>query len=240
MRVSGHWLRSTITTSLVISLTLPISVFAQQQDPAAQSQPMNSSAQTAPGADASQAGAAQTAGQQGTGESGATQAAPAKPILPVNDGTQPNATPQTETPDKTPKAPLGTAAAPYEKGIGVAASRPAGAVIAPAKQRAHAYYFDPGRSDRSCSGRRGNGRGSFQCESQLSPLDLGVGKIAQFVAVTGAYVCQQTYRSNTRCLSAFLVSMGQARALKSRRCAPTWPKPVCACVSSPSGMMSPA
>jgi hypothetical protein len=30
---------------------------------------------------------------------------------------------------------LGTAVAPYETGIGVAASRPAGAVIAPAKQR---------------------------------------------------------------------------------------------------------
>jgi len=32
-------------------------------------------------------------------------------------------------------APVGTAVAPYEKGVGVAASRPAGAVIAPAKQR---------------------------------------------------------------------------------------------------------
>ncbi len=31
--------------------------------------------------------------------------------------------------------PLGTAAAPYEPGAGVMASRPAGAVIAPAKQR---------------------------------------------------------------------------------------------------------
>jgi hypothetical protein len=34
-----------------------------------------------------------------------------------------------------PPAPVGTAVAPYEKGIGVAASRPAGAVIAPAKQK---------------------------------------------------------------------------------------------------------
>jgi hypothetical protein len=33
------------------------------------------------------------------------------------------------------QAPVGTAAAPYEKSIGVAASRPAGAVIAPGKQR---------------------------------------------------------------------------------------------------------
>ena len=30
---------------------------------------------------------------------------------------------------------MGTAVAPYEKGVGVAASRPAGAVIAPAKQK---------------------------------------------------------------------------------------------------------
>jgi hypothetical protein len=36
---------------------------------------------------------------------------------------------------QAPQAPVGTAAAPYEKPTGVTASRPAGAVIAPAKQR---------------------------------------------------------------------------------------------------------
>jgi hypothetical protein len=36
---------------------------------------------------------------------------------------------------QTQDKPVGTAAAPYEKTTGVAASRPAGAVIAPAKQR---------------------------------------------------------------------------------------------------------
>lgn len=45
----------------------------------------------------------------------------------------PNA-PQGQQQGETP-APVGTAVAPYEKGIGVAASRPAGAVIAPAKQK---------------------------------------------------------------------------------------------------------
>lgn len=35
----------------------------------------------------------------------------------------------------TPQQPVGTAAAPYEKPTGVPGSRPAGAVIAPAKQR---------------------------------------------------------------------------------------------------------
>jgi hypothetical protein len=40
-----------------------------------------------------------------------------------------------EKPQNTTTKPVGTAAAPYEKTTGVAASRPAGAVIAPAKQR---------------------------------------------------------------------------------------------------------
>ncbi len=54
------------------------------------------------------------------------------------------ATPEAQAPSQsstTPAAqqggqqPVGTATAPYEKSIGVPASRPAGAVIAPAKQR---------------------------------------------------------------------------------------------------------
>jgi hypothetical protein len=41
--------------------------------------------------------------------------------------------------------PVGTAAAPYEKTVGVAASRPAGVVIAPAKQRrAHSLLIKVG------------------------------------------------------------------------------------------------
>lgn len=119
MRLPGHRVHSAIAGCLAISLALPFTATAQtQQDPAAQSQPQNPDNNTAPKPDAGQSGA------------------PARPILPVNDGTQQNtATPSTTAPDTTPKAPVGTAAAPYEKGIGVAASRPAGAVIAPAKQR---------------------------------------------------------------------------------------------------------
>ena len=40
-----------------------------------------------------------------------------------------------QQPQNDPQKPVGTAVAPYEKSTGVAASRPAGAVIAPAKQR---------------------------------------------------------------------------------------------------------
>jgi hypothetical protein len=56
---------------------------------------------------------------------------------PTPNGNQPVDAPkpaQEQQSGGTP-APVGTAVAPYEKGIGIAASRPAGAVIAPAKQR---------------------------------------------------------------------------------------------------------
>lgn len=42
---------------------------------------------------------------------------------------------QADQQQNTPTQPVGTAAAPAEKTLGVAASRPAGAVIAPGKQR---------------------------------------------------------------------------------------------------------
>lgn len=44
------------------------------------------------------------------------------------------AAPQSQQ-QSTPQQPLGTAAAPYEQPSGITASRPAGAAIAPAKQR---------------------------------------------------------------------------------------------------------
>jgi hypothetical protein len=59
------------------------------------------------------------------------EAAPASSSRPPSSA--PQATQQQQN-GGTP-APVGTAVAPYEKGMGIAASRPAGAVIAPAKQR---------------------------------------------------------------------------------------------------------
>ena len=53
---------------------------------------------------------------------------PSAQSLPVQQGTS-------APPQKTAPAPVGTAAAPYENPEGVPASRPAGAAIAPAKQR---------------------------------------------------------------------------------------------------------
>jgi hypothetical protein len=54
----------------------------------------------------------------------------------VDPGSQPSSqAPASTAPQQTETKPAGTAAAPVEKTSGVAASRPAGAVIAPAKQR---------------------------------------------------------------------------------------------------------
>ena len=61
-----------------------------------------------------------------------------------NTSGQPTAQPPQTAPQSAP-APVGTAVAPYEKPVGTAASRPAGAVIAPAKQRrAHSLLIKVG------------------------------------------------------------------------------------------------
>ncbi len=72
-------------------------------------------------------GVAAATAQQPTTPS--TQAAPAAQTAQPSNA-QTDAQPQSDT-----AKPVGTAVAPYEKTAGVTASRPAGAVIAPAKQR---------------------------------------------------------------------------------------------------------
>ena len=52
----------------------------------------------------------------------------------TSDQMQPLGSPESSV-QQNGTEPVGTAAAPYEKPLGVAASRPAGAVMAPAKQR---------------------------------------------------------------------------------------------------------
>ena len=137
MRISSSWLRRQIAGVLVIFLAVPLTEAAaappqqvlhvqqSQNVSSAQDQSQDSDSRAEkPGADTSQAEAtypdspgpvrSQTAdqsGQSGTAQSGSEQ---------QQNGAQ---------------KPVGTAAAPYGKSTGVAASRPAGAVIAPAKQR---------------------------------------------------------------------------------------------------------
>jgi hypothetical protein len=129
-RSQPSWLRRRIANCLVIVVALPFGKAATAQSlqtlPGQQLEASASAPAPSPGAgttkaDAQQSGAAPdnpapAASQTNNQPAGAPQAAPQQ---------QPNGT----------TAPVGTAAAPYEKGVGVAASRPAGAVIAPAKQK---------------------------------------------------------------------------------------------------------
>ncbi|HEY1576118.1 MAG TPA: hypothetical protein VGF82_03490 [Terracidiphilus sp.] len=124
-RVGGtadHWIRREIAICLATILVFPLGTatgFAQQTAPSPAMAGAPSSSQ--PPAQNRNSGNAKP-------EGGAIQA--------PDDNPQPAASKTTQEQQNvgTP-APVGTAVAPYEKGIGVAASRPAGAVIAPAKQR---------------------------------------------------------------------------------------------------------
>ena len=83
-----------------------------------------------------QAGGASSS-QSGSQNPDTGNAIPLPEAAPTSSSRPPSSAPQATQPQQnggTP-APVGTAVAPYEKGMGIAASRPAGAVIAPAKQR---------------------------------------------------------------------------------------------------------
>lgn len=136
MRISGYRLRPPIAGCLMMMLVVPFgeaaavspqsSATGQQTQavPAAQSQPQSPAAETS---------------TQGT----TTTPSPASPNTQGTAGPQlthrnpPSGAAQTtqQNQQSGTTTPLGTAAAPYEKGVGVPASRPAGAAIAPAKQR---------------------------------------------------------------------------------------------------------
>ncbi len=135
MRKLNYWLQRLVAMALTIMFALPFGgsgrILAQQTPAAEQTNPAQ---QTTPAAPAV------------TGSSSSPQAADSVPSgtpVPETEVRQQNdaakSTAQQQTTAQQPKndatAPVGTAVAPYEKGIGVAASRPAGAVIAPAKQR---------------------------------------------------------------------------------------------------------
>lgn len=122
LAISALLLRRQIAFGLIALLAVPlggsVSVFAQQTAPS----------QQVGGASPTQAPSqSDVIGNQKTQDS----MSPAQ-----NNNQQPNAPKATQGQQEGgSQAPLGTAVAPYEKGIGIAASRPAGAVIAPAKQR---------------------------------------------------------------------------------------------------------
>jgi hypothetical protein len=122
MRATNRLLRRPVAAGLIFLFALPLAQAAPQQEetgtPPQSSLPIAPSP-SAPGQAAqSEVALAEPAQQQ--------QAPP----LATRDQNAPADSGQSGT-----GKPLGTAAAPLEKTTGVAASRPAGAVIAPAKQR---------------------------------------------------------------------------------------------------------
>jgi hypothetical protein len=142
MKILSSWLRKQTAVCLVILLAAPLADAA----PPPQQQASNSQQSQA---------VTTTQNRPETLDSKAVKpeadTSPAEPVYPDNPAPVPPQAPSQsaqsgsdQQQNPAPK-PVGTAAAPYEKTTGVAASRPAGAVIAPAKQkRARAILISMG------------------------------------------------------------------------------------------------
>jgi hypothetical protein len=137
MRISSRWARRQIACGLVMLMAVS---FADAAPAPQQEQGSSQEPQSAPAVEDQ---AHNNDGQAKKPDSNTTQPEQAIPDSPnparpqADDSNGQPGTPQSgpgQEQSNAPK-PVGTAAAPYEKTTGVAASRPAGAVIAPAKQR---------------------------------------------------------------------------------------------------------
>jgi len=117
MRSSNQWLQR----QLAVWLALVLAIFTSESG-AALAQQASQDANALSAATVSESALPDNPAPATTQSSDQTQQAAAQ---------QPGAAdPQTDA-----RKPVGTAAAPYERTMGIAASRPAGAAIAPAKQR---------------------------------------------------------------------------------------------------------
>ncbi len=119
MKISSSWLQRQIAGSLIVLLAVPLLAQTQQPLPTQ---------------------------QEGTSSVGQDQpAAKTNQSTPRESASVKRLTNNAQDAPQTAPEPVGTAVAPYEKTVGVASSRPAGAVIAPAKQRrAHSLLIKVG------------------------------------------------------------------------------------------------
>jgi len=137
MRISASWIRSAIAFGLVMILAMPLAEAAavSPQDSAG-----GQKAQSLPLASSESQSSASQAVKPGP-ETGRPDAilpdspSPTQFRSAVQGGLPATSHSAAEQQQETTPKPVGSAAAPLEKTTGVAASRPAGAVIAPAKQR---------------------------------------------------------------------------------------------------------
>ena len=128
MKSSIHWLSKRIAVLLILVLSFSTgeagSAMAQQP---AQANPQNPS--SGPGGKQPPASGQISESELPENPAPASGQAPAQGQAPA-----PQQGSAAQSPDNGHK-PVGTAAAPYEPTVGIAASRPAGAAIAPAKQK---------------------------------------------------------------------------------------------------------
>lgn len=131
MKSSTNWLSRQVAVLLILVLAIPTGEAAMAQEPTQEGQ--------------QQAAVPTRSASNTSGANGPVNPSIAENALPENPApasqapgqSQQNIAPQTgpAQPQDNGHKPVGTAAAPYERTMGIAASRPAGAAIAPAKQR---------------------------------------------------------------------------------------------------------
>jgi hypothetical protein len=135
MRISGHWLTRNIAICLTLLLLVPSIAAAAEPEPEAISGQQASGSST--GAQSQNPDNSTGTVKTATSPTN-TEHLPNSPgsvrSQPVEEVRQSNL-PQPQQPQGTAHEPVGTAAAEMPNTTGVAASKPAGAAIAPAKQR---------------------------------------------------------------------------------------------------------
>jgi hypothetical protein len=136
MRSSLCWQRRMIAGGLVFLLAFP---FAEEAAAVPRQELLDPHPSASPAQDQSKDSNNQT-GSPGTGKSSSQETVPdspdPKPTQAAGQSGQSGSSQSgSEPPQNNTSNPVGTAAAPVMKTGGVAASRPAGAVIAPGKQR---------------------------------------------------------------------------------------------------------
>ncbi len=134
MRISASWQQKQIAGCLVLFLAVP---FAEAAGTRPQPATSGQQAVTAPSKNTqssdSATGNADTATPQPAGSPSSSMSSSSTVAnQEQSSATLPSAPQQQQNGNSNP---VGTAAAPYEKTTGVTASRPAGAVVAPAKQK---------------------------------------------------------------------------------------------------------
>jgi hypothetical protein len=130
-RIDASPKSSLVVTLCALLLLQPALAASQSQEPATPNSGANGSA-------ANEISSSQPSSAADELPSAPVPQSSSQPQQPAQPVQQPNAPQQPAQPVQQPNAPqqpVGTAAAPYEKPTGVPGSRPAGAAIAPAKQR---------------------------------------------------------------------------------------------------------